>query len=156
MREPTYQQRARHHRNYARPSSTRARLYEAVTTTAVSVGGGGGFRDGGEGLRFEERRGGDAHKLATLILLLDEVQLGRFRLGDEGRDGRHQRFEFAFFVPAVVDHLVFPSKFLRGFIGFFVDDPTRKTKGGRRQLRRRHVNEGVFLEGGGIEIRKRT
>ena len=97
--EPTYQQRARHHRNYARPSSTRARLYEAVTTTAVSVGGGGGFRDGGEGLRFEERRGGDAHKLATLILLLDEVQLGRFRLGDEGRDGRHQRFEFAFFVP---------------------------------------------------------
>ena len=59
-------------------------------------------------------------------------------------------------LPAVVDHLVFPSKFLRGFIGFFVDDPTRKTKGGRRQLRRRHVNEGVFLEGGGIEIRKRT
>ena len=102
MREPTYQQRARRRRNHGRRTSTRPG--EAVTTTTVSVGCGGGFRDRDEGLRFEERRGRDAHKLATLILLLDEVQLGRFRLCDEGRNGRHQRFQFAFFVPDSENH----------------------------------------------------
>ena len=54
--------------------------------------------DGGEGLGFEQRGCGNSHKLATLVLLLDKVELGRLRFDDERRDGGHQRLQVLFFV----------------------------------------------------------
>ena len=54
--------------------------------------------DGEERFGLEERRGGDAHKLAALVLLLDEVELRGLRLDDERSDRRHQRLQSALFV----------------------------------------------------------
>lgn len=41
------------------------------------------FGDGFEGFLFQEWGGGDAHKFAALVLVLDEVELRGFRFDNE-------------------------------------------------------------------------